>query len=80
MFVLTYEVVGCCRKSKKASDNWALLLQRMISILYQRSLVQKVFVSPRSSVKQALGNRDLFDQDILSSLDQYHCPNFFLLA
>lgn len=44
----------------------------MINILYQRSLVQKVFVSPSSSVKQALSKRDLFDQDILSSLDQIH--------
>lgn len=44
----------------------------MINILYQRSLVQKAFVSPSSSVKQALSKRDLFDQDILSSLDQIH--------
>jgi hypothetical protein len=67
-----YEVIGYCRKSKKASNNRALLLQRMINILYERSLTQKVFVSPSSSVKQALSKRDLADQDILSSLDQIH--------
>ncbi|ORE02475.1 hypothetical protein BCV72DRAFT_215191, partial [Rhizopus microsporus var. microsporus] len=61
-----YEIIGYCRKSKKACDNRALLLERMINILYQRSLVQKVFVSPSSSVKQALSKRDLFDQDFLT--------------
>ncbi|KAI8094473.1 hypothetical protein BDF21DRAFT_476380, partial [Thamnidium elegans] len=34
-----YEVIGYCRKSKKESDNRALLLQRMINMLYKRSLL-----------------------------------------
>lgn len=43
----------------------------MVDILRQRSLVDKVFVSPYSHVKQGFYKRDLNDQDtLLSELDQ----------
>ncbi|PHZ17898.1 uncharacterized protein RHIMIDRAFT_243898 [Rhizopus microsporus ATCC 52813] len=42
----------------------------MVDILRQRSLVEKVFVSPSSSVKESFYKRDFNDQDILSELDQ----------
>lgn len=42
----------------------------MVNILRQRSLVEKVFVSPFSNVKEGFCKRDLNDQDILSELDQ----------
>jgi hypothetical protein len=43
----------------------------MVNILRQRSLVEKVFVSPYSNVKQCFYQRDLNDQDtLLSELDE----------
>ena len=43
----------------------------MVSILRQRSLVDKVFVSPYSNVKQGFYKRDSNDEDTLvSELDQ----------
>ncbi|KAG2197273.1 hypothetical protein INT47_010979 [Mucor saturninus] len=42
----------------------------MVYILRQRSLVEKVFVSPSSSVKESFYKRDFKDQDILSELDE----------
>ena len=43
----------------------------MVNMLRQRSLVDKVFVSPYSNVKQGFYKRDLNDQDtLLSELDQ----------
>ncbi|KAI8876385.1 hypothetical protein K501DRAFT_338113, partial [Backusella circina FSU 941] len=65
-----YHIVGYCRKSKTQSSNRAILLQRMANILRQRSLVEEVFVSPYSSVKESFYKRDFNDQDILSELDQ----------
>lgn len=65
-----YHVVGYCRKSKTQSSNRATLLQRMVDILRQRSLVEKLFVSPSSSVKESFSKRDFNDQDILSELDK----------
>ena len=45
----------------------------MVNILRERSLVEKVFVSPCNNVKQAFSKRDLNDQDIsLSELDYVH--------
>lgn len=41
----------------------------MFDLLYKRSLVERVVVSPCSSAKQALQKRDLADSDILSNLD-----------
>jgi hypothetical protein len=41
----------------------------MVDLLYKRSLVDRVFVSPCSSAKQAFQKRDLADSDILSELD-----------
>ncbi|KAI7857943.1 hypothetical protein BDC45DRAFT_499716 [Circinella umbellata] len=54
-----YHIIGYCRKSKTPSSNRAALLQRMVNILRERSLVEKVFVSPCSNVKQAFSKRDL---------------------
>ncbi|KAI9032525.1 hypothetical protein CLU79DRAFT_859181 [Phycomyces nitens] len=68
----SYEVIGYCRKSKNTTENRAVLLQRMINVLYQRSLVDKVFVSPCNSAKQALDKRDLTDVEVLSSLNIIH--------
>lgn len=65
-----YHVVGYCRKSKTHSSNRATLLKRMVDILRQRSLVEKIFVSPSSSVKESFYKRDFNDQDNLSELDK----------
>jgi hypothetical protein len=65
-----YHIVGYCRKSKTPSSNRATLLQRMVDILCQRSLVEKVFVSPYSNVKEGFYKRDFNDQNTLSELDQ----------
>ncbi|KAI7902223.1 uncharacterized protein BX663DRAFT_436212, partial [Cokeromyces recurvatus] len=66
-----YHIIGYCRKSKMPSNNRAALLQRMVNILRQRSLVDKVFVSSYSNIKQGFYKRDLNDQDsLLSELDQ----------
>ncbi|KAI9473495.1 MAG: hypothetical protein EXX96DRAFT_596630 [Benjaminiella poitrasii] len=52
-----YHIIGYCRK--------------MVNILRQRSIVDKVFVSPYSSLKQGFYERDLNDQNtLLSELDQ----------
>lgn len=68
-----YQVIGYCRKSVEDTKNRVSCLQRMIDILYKRSLVDKVFVSPLSSVKQMFSKRDLKDADqILSQLKNTH--------
>ncbi|EIE90612.1 hypothetical protein RO3G_15323 [Rhizopus delemar RA 99-880] len=61
-----YHIIGYYRKSKSPSNNRIALLQRMVNILRQRSLVDKVFVSPYSNVKQDLNDKDT----LLSELDQ----------
>ncbi|KAG1061808.1 hypothetical protein G6F41_011968 [Rhizopus arrhizus] len=68
-----YQIIGYCRKSVAETKNRASCLQRMINILYKRSLVNKVFVSPRSSTKQPFLKRDFEDEDdILSKLNDVH--------
>ncbi|ORE06836.1 hypothetical protein BCV72DRAFT_206654 [Rhizopus microsporus var. microsporus] len=48
-------------------------LQRVVDILYKRSLVDKVFVSPLSSAKQQFRKHDLEDKNvILSKLNNIH--------
>ena len=54
-----YQVIGYCRKSFGNTENRVLCLQRMIDVLYKRSLVDKVFVSPLSSAKQIFLKRDV---------------------
>lgn len=68
-----YQIIGYCRKSIAETKNRASCLQRMIDILYKRSLVDKVFVSSRSSTKQPFLKRDFEDEDdILSKLNDVH--------
>lgn len=68
-----YQVIGYCRKSVIESKNRVGCLQRMVNILYSRSLVDKVFVSPCSSTKQQFMERDSSDNDqILSQLNNIH--------
>lgn len=67
-----FKIIGYCRKSMASSKNRASCLQRMINILYKRSLVDKVFVSPQSSAKQQFVKRDLSDDDVLPQLEDVH--------
>ncbi|CAO3699217.1 unnamed protein product [Rhizopus stolonifer] len=62
-----YKIIGYCRKSVAETGNRVSCLQRMINILYERSLVDKVFVSSRSSAKQQFLKRDLKNEDDLLS-------------
>ncbi|KAI8980861.1 hypothetical protein BDB01DRAFT_188594 [Pilobolus umbonatus] len=68
-----YQVIGYCRKSAGDTKNRVSSLQRMVDIMYKRSLVDKVFVSPLSSAKQKFSKRDLKDvNQILSQLNNIH--------
>ncbi|ORX63074.1 hypothetical protein DM01DRAFT_1331159, partial [Hesseltinella vesiculosa] len=55
-----FQIIGYCRKSRTGEDNDTRirLLQDMINQLQQRSLVDKVFVSPCSSAGENLNARD----------------------
>lgn len=65
--------MGIAENPSLKQKNRASRLQRMINILYKRSLVAKVFVSPRSSTKQPFLKRDFEDEDdILSKLNDVH--------
>lgn len=48
------------------SNNRVPLLQRMVSLLREKSLVNKVFVSPCDNVKQSFYKRDLDGDTLLS--------------
>lgn len=50
-------------------SNRITLLQKMVDLLYKRSLVDKVFASSRNGAKLALQTRDLAESVILSKLD-----------
>lgn len=64
-----YQIIGYCRKSIGETENRVACLQRMVNILYKRSLVDKVFVS----TKQEFLKRDFEDEDeILSKLNDVH--------
>lgn len=68
-----YQVIGYCRKSVGKAENRISCLQRMIDILYKRSLMDKVFVSPLSTAKQIFSKRDVKDvNQILSQLNNTH--------
>ncbi|CAO3664011.1 unnamed protein product [Rhizopus stolonifer] len=68
-----YKIIGYCRKSVAEIGNRVSCLQRMINVLYERSLVDKVFVSSRSSAKQQFLKRDLKNEDdLLSALNDVH--------
>lgn len=75
-----YQIIGYCRKSVGETENRVSCLQRMVDILYKRSLVDKVFVSPLSSTKQQFRKHDLGDKnEILSKLNNIHgCTIEFL--
>lgn len=65
-----YTIVGYCRMSKTERDFSVCSLQGMVNDLFKRSLVDKVFVSPKGTPKQAFQKRDLADSsDILSKLE-----------
>lgn len=67
-------IVGYCRKSDLAKqDNLISLLQRMVDNHYQRSLVDKVFVSPCSNASSPFSERDLSDQfEVFNQLKNVH--------
>ncbi|KAG1167377.1 hypothetical protein G6F36_012568 [Rhizopus arrhizus] len=67
-------IVGYCRKSDlDKQDNIVNLLQRMVDNHYQRSLVDKVFVSPCSNASSPFSERDLSDQcEVFSHLKSVH--------
>lgn len=67
-------VVGYCHKSDLAKEgNFINLLQRMVDNHYQRSLVDRVFVSPCSNAQSPFSERDLSDQnEVLSQLENVH--------
>lgn len=68
-----YQIIGYCRKSLGNTENRVLCLQRMVDILYKRSLVDKVFVSPISTAKQPFSKRDAKTvKEILSQLTNIH--------
>lgn len=62
-----YQMIGYCRKFVGKAENRVSCLQRMIDILYKRSLVDKVFVSPLSTAKQIFSKRDVKDVNQISS-------------
>lgn len=68
-------VVGYCRKSDlaKQDKNFINLLQRIVDNHYQRSLVDRVFVSPCSNASSPFSERDLSDQyEVFSQLKNVH--------
>ncbi|KAI9267285.1 hypothetical protein EDC94DRAFT_633993 [Helicostylum pulchrum] len=67
-------IVGYCRKSDlDKQDNIVNLLQRMVDSHYQRSLVDKVFMSPCSNASSPFSERDLSDQcEVFSQLKSLH--------
>lgn len=67
-------IVGYCRKSNlDKQDNVINLLQHMVDNHYQRSLVDKVFVSPCSNASSPFSERDLSDQyEVFSQLKNVH--------
>ncbi|CAO3677780.1 unnamed protein product [Rhizopus stolonifer] len=67
-------IVGYCRKSGlNKQGNIINLLQRMVDNHYQRSLVDKVFVSPCSNASSSFPERDLSDQsEVFSQLKSVH--------
>ncbi|KAG1445797.1 hypothetical protein G6F56_009789 [Rhizopus delemar] len=68
-----YQIIGYCRKSLGDTKNRVLCLQRMVDVLYKRSLVDKVFVSPFSTAKQPFSKRDGKNvKEILSQLTNVH--------
>lgn len=62
-----YKIIGYYRKSVAETGNRVGCLQRMVNVLYNRPLVDKVFVSPCSSIKQHLTKRDLSNNNQISS-------------
>lgn len=62
--------MGYARKSigKEDDDTRVRLLQEMVKKLMERSLVNKVFVSPRSSVSEVISTRDMDEPVILQQL------------
>lgn len=68
-----YKIIGYCRKSAAETGNRVSCLQRMVNVLYNRSLVDKVFVSCRRSAKQQFVKRDLKNEDdLLLALNDIH--------
>ncbi|KAI7901898.1 uncharacterized protein BX663DRAFT_436354 [Cokeromyces recurvatus] len=68
-----FNVISYCRKSKIPTKYLEEgLLQRMVSLLFQRSLVDRVFVSPYSSAKRPLTKKNkLIQLGILDTLGMH---------
>lgn len=70
-----FTIVGYCRKSvqKRKSKKQVELLQAMTDYLYERSLVDYVFVSPIDNANTLFSSRDLeCDMHTLSQLKNIH--------
>lgn len=70
-----FYIIGYCRKSdlKKEEKNLENLLQQMVENLYERSLVDSVFVSPCCNANVPFSKRDLDGKTmIFSALQNIH--------
>ncbi|KAI7861400.1 hypothetical protein BDF14DRAFT_373284 [Spinellus fusiger] len=69
-----YQVVGYARKSIGNEDNNTRirLLQTMVERLMKRSLVNKMFVSPCSSLSERISMRDMKESEIINKLENVH--------
>ncbi|KAF7722064.1 hypothetical protein EC973_003746 [Apophysomyces ossiformis] len=66
-----YNIVGYARKSRKNENDESRirLLQQMAMRLKERSLVDKIFVSPRANANELMVERDLTkNEDLLKQL------------
>lgn len=67
-----YNIVGYARKSRtnENDESRIRLLQQMASRLKERSLVDKIFVSPRANANELIVERDLIkNEDLLKQLN-----------
>ena len=66
-----YQVVGYARKSvgNEDDDTRMRLLQTMVDRLAKRSLVNRIFVSPCSSLSEKLSMRDLKEPGIINRIE-----------
>lgn len=66
-----FSVIGYCRKSCTNDDNGTRvrLLQTMVDRLQEKSLVDRVFVSPFSSADEEINSRDTQDNFAMNQLE-----------
>lgn len=68
----SYNIVGYARKSRtnENDESRIRLLQQMTRRLKERSLVDKIFVSPRANANELMMDRDLLkNEDLLKQLN-----------